>query len=143
LRLAWGDPEFDQAVADYVLGHFPTLSMLGKLKPFRSVGFVEGEQLVGGVVMTDYRFFDAELSIYMEPKRTIGLHTMRELFAWCFDVVGLTRLTAKVAMDNERARNFVMKLGFHHEGTMRKGFDGKTDAALYGMTRHDCFWLKD
>lgn len=143
MRLAWGDGEFDQAVADFVLAQSPELTALGKLKPFRSAGFVEDDKLVGGLVMTDYRFFDAELSIFMDPKRIIGLHAMRELFAWCFEEVGLMRLTAKVRIDNERARTFVLKLGFHHEGTMRRGFDGTHDAALYGMTRYDCYWLAD
>lgn len=144
MRLAWGDAEFDRAVANYVLAQSPALAALGQLKPFRSAGFVDDDDnLVGGLVMTEYRFFDAELSIFMDPKRIIGLHTMRELFAWCFEDVGLARLTAKVNVDNERARTFVLKLGFHHEGTVRLGFDGIHDAALYGMTRHDCYWLAD
>jgi RimJ/RimL family protein N-acetyltransferase len=142
LRLAWGNPEFDQAVADYVLNQFPTLAMLGRLKPFRAVGMVDDKgDIRGGLVMTDYRFFDAELSIFMEPKVHFGLQMLREMFAWAFDEVSLKRLTCRIGVENKRAQRFVEKAGFRYEGTMRLGLDGTQDAQIYGMTRGDCFWL--
>jgi RimJ/RimL family protein N-acetyltransferase len=142
LRLAWGDPAFDQAVADYVLSHFPTLSLLGRLKPFRAVAMVDDDgNIRGGLVMTDYRFFDAELSIYMEPKVHFGLHMLREMFAWAFGEVDLKRLTCRIGVENKRAQRFVEKAGFRYEGTMRLGLDGIQDAQIYGMTQQDCIWL--
>lgn len=144
MRLAWGEADYDQAVADYVIAKFPALARLGTLKPFRSVGFVDNDgNLVGGVVMTDYRFFDAELSIYAGKRNFIGAHGMRALFRYCFDDLGLARLTCLVDVQNKASRRFVEKAGWIHEGTKRKGLDGVADAAIYGMTREDCFWLEE
>ncbi len=143
MRIAWADPEFDRSVADYVLAQFPELARFpGGLRPFRSAGFVDNNgKLIGGVVMTDYRYFDAQLSIYAENPRFVGIHGLRELFRFCFDDLGLKRLTCLIDVKNEACRRCVEKAGWKLEGTMRKGFDGETDAALYGMTRDDCFWI--
>jgi RimJ/RimL family protein N-acetyltransferase len=143
VRVAWGDRDFDQAIADYVVAQFPELSRLGALRPFRAAGFVDNAgQLVGGVVMTDYRFFDAQLSIYAQNPRFVGIHGLRELFGFCFDELGLQRLTCLVGVGNRASRRFVEKAGWKHEGTLRRGLDGVSDAAIYGMTRDDCFWLE-
>lgn len=143
MRVAWGRPDFDQAIADYIVAQFPELARLGTLKPFRAAGFVDNAgRLVGGVVMTDFRFFDAQLSIYAVKPRFVGAHGMRELFRFCFDELGLARLTCLVGTSNRASRRFVEKAGWKHEGTLRKGLDGVQDAALYGMTREDCFWLE-
>ena len=142
MNILIGGPEFEQMVADYVLEQFPRLRALGRLKPFRAVAFVDDKNVLhGGVVMTDYRGFDAQLSIYVDTPRFIGLQALRHLFFWAFDTQSLRRLTCLVDPANRKSVRFVEKLGFRYEGTMRLGLDGVNDAAIYGMTRDDCLWI--
>ena len=152
MRVIAGDPArprqreaFEQTVADYVAEQFPAWRYMGRLKPYRAVGFVDDDgRLCGGLVMTDYRGFDADLSIYLaKPGNFIGLHALRELFSWAFDGLKVRRLTCRISPLNRRSIKFVEKVGFHYEGTMRLGLDGVNDAAIYGMTRDDCIWIKD
>ena len=143
MRLAWGDAAFDQAVADYVLSQFPEIGRYGVYKPFRSVALTRGGQAIGGIVMTNYRGFDAELSIYLAERGFVGRHALTALFHWAFNELKLARLTCYIATKNRASRKFVTKLGFRHEGTLRHGLDGTRDAQIYGMTKADCFWLKD
>ncbi len=130
-------------VADYVLEQFPNLNALGRFKPFRAVAFVDESNVMhGGLVMTDYRGFDAQVSIYADTPRFIGLHALKHLMRWTFDELKLKRVTCLIDPNNKPSQTFARKCGFKFEGTMRRGLDGVNDAAIYGMLREDCFWLE-
>lgn len=145
MKVLAGPPEFEQTVADYVLEQFPDLAELypgARIKPFRAVAFVDaGGVMHGGLVMTDYRGFDAHLSIYLDGKRFIGKQSLTDLMRWTFDRLGLRRVTCFIRPDNTVSRRFVERIGFKREGVLRKGYDGTHDALIFGMTREDCGWL--
>ena len=131
-------------VAAWVAGQF---AHVDGFPPWaRAVGWVRvGEdgagEIIGGVVACPRGGdFDAELSIALDGVRTTRAH-WRDLFGLCFDEWGWVRLTCHVAKQNKRARGFVERLGFRREGAMRRAYDGRQTAIIYGMTRDECRWI--
>lgn len=141
MRLAWG---IDDAVGEYISAHFPELTARTMLKPHVAVGFVDNQdRLVAGVALNLESAFEGSLSIYASVRNFATRPMLGTLFRFVFHEKGLARLTCQVAKPNRRARRFVEKLGFRMEGVKRRGFDGRKDAVVYGMTADDCRWLKD
>lgn len=143
MKVVWGDHDFDSLIADYILSRFPDMQRFGRYRPFRTAAFIRGGRVVGAIMMTNYRVYDAELTIVADEKPFIGLQGMREITNWTFNEAGLKRVTCRIDVNNRKSRKFAEKAGFRLEGIMRLGLDGENDAAIYGMTRQDCFWLKD
>ena len=140
MRLVWG---LDGEIARYVAAHFPIVLERGGYDTFKAVGFADEEdRIFGGLVVSEYRGHDADLSIFAERPGFINRRILREFFHWAFNVEGFRRLTAKVAKKNKRSRRLVEGLGFRLEGTQKYGFDdAKDDLCLYGMTYDRCPWL--
>lgn len=64
----------------------------------------------------------------------------RALVGWGFDVVGLHRLRAVIAVGNEASLRVIKRLGFRVEGTMREAERVGIrwhDALLYGLLASD------
>ena len=141
MRLVWG---LDEVVGDYISAHFPELTALRVLRPHVAVGFVSNQnQLVGGLALNFENVFEGTLSICTDSRHCLTPRMLRELFHWAFVERRLARLTCQVAKRNKRARRLVIGLGFKMEGTKRKGFDGRRDCVVYGMTIETCRWLVD
>lgn len=130
----------DALIMQYVASKFPHVE--GFSPGSRALGWVDGQSLVGGVVLSPRGGgFDAELSIALEPQCRVMPGHIKTLFHVAFSVFGLKRITCHIAKGNKPARAFVKRLGFREEGLMRKGYDGKQTAMLYGMTADECRWL--
>ncbi len=153
MKVVHGHRGFEEMVADYVLEQFPNMAGLvpgGTIKPYRAVAFVDDKNVMhGGLVMSDYKGFDAQVSIYVDTQQLHGLRpfatvrALQELMRWTFNEVGLTRVTCLIDPKNKRSRRFAEKMGFKLEGKLRHGLDGKSDALVYGMLRDDARYLKD
>lgn len=143
--LVAGDREFQQGIADWVLNEgFPELKHLGRYKPFASLGLkTDDGNLYGGLILTNYTGFDAELTVYVSKMYLMRIQDLQRLFHWFFDDMKLSRMTARIAPDNERSIKVAKKLGFQQEGRIRKGLDGERDALVFGLLREDCKLLKD
>lgn len=55
---------------------------------------------------------------------------------YVFEHLGAVRATALIRNSNTPAKRFVEKLGFTHEGVMRKAFSGE-DLCIYGILEED------
>lgn len=140
MRLVWG---LDKQVGEYVAAQFPIAIERGGFKVVRAVGIADQQnRLIGGIVMTEFRGHDAELSIYCDTPNALTPKMLRELCSWAFEGQNMKRLTASVSKKNKRSRRFVQGIGFRLEGTKRYGFHDGTDECIYGMTYDNCRWLK-
>lgn len=139
----------DEAIAKWVSEHLPERPAFGKcvavgvVKPKGAFPQTRDDRLLAGVVWHDYRGHDIMASIYAASPRWVARpkETLAELFAYPFLQLGVARVTVLASRANKRARHMNERLGFRLEGTMRKGWDGKTDAMLYGMLRNECRWI--
>jgi RimJ/RimL family protein N-acetyltransferase len=67
---------------------------------------------------------------------------LKTLFGYAFDTAKCSRLTAVIREGNEASVKLCAGLGFRKEGVLRKGYNGKTNALIFGMLRHECKWIE-
>lgn len=130
-----------EVVSEFVRARIP--HMQGHtFGPYRAIGVIRGNALVGGVVFHNYRHHDIEMSGAFDTPRWCLPQTLRDLFAYPFIQLGCARMTTITGRKNKRARSADERLGFRLEGVARRALDGKQDAMIYGMLREECRWIK-
>lgn len=65
---------------------------------------------------------------------------LRALARYVFDQLGCERITGRIPADRPMAACLGKRLGFTHEGTLRRGHAG-TDILIFGMLKEECRWL--
>jgi hypothetical protein len=127
----------DEFVSNHVASRIQ--HMHAPFGPCTALGIVRGGNLVGGVVYHGYVGHDIQVSIALD--RTAFL-PWRALFAYPFEQLGCSRLTAFTGRKNKKARKLLENLGFNLEGVHLRGLDGTSDAMSYGMLKENCRWIK-
>jgi RimJ/RimL family protein N-acetyltransferase len=140
MRLVYGE---DEAVARWVAARIPHVKDGFKL--CRAIGIADGIGLMAGFVYTNYRSDcrDIEISCAADSPKWCVPGMLRVGFAYPFIQLDCNRVTCVVPRANrfKRVRRFLMRLGFHAEGTMRQLFDGE-DAVIFGMLKSECRWIR-
>lgn len=98
-------------------------------------------EFVAGVVLSNFREHDIEISCATETSMAWRPHVMGAVFQYVFKQLGCARCTSIVTRNNTRCRDFLDSLGFQLEGNLRMGYDGKRDALIYGLLAKDCRYL--
>jgi RimJ/RimL family protein N-acetyltransferase len=99
--------------------------------------------LIAGVVYNNLREMNIEATIASTRPYWCTRRVLHAIFWYPFCQLGMSRLTAITETTNQSVRVFLSRLGFQQEGVMRRGFRGGADAAVYGMLREECRWLKN
>ena len=102
-------------------------------------GVISDGWLIAGVVYHGYREHDCELSIASTNVRWATKKVLKQLLGMPFYELGCIRITATTDADNNEVRNFLTRLGFKHEGTLRCASptgSGK-DAVIYGLLKSE------
>ena len=128
---------FDNQVAEWVRIE---LGMDVGFKDFSAIGITDGERIIAGVVYSNYRHPNIEMSIASISPRWATRRILKALFSYPFEQLGCNRVTGIVDKDAVSTRRFDERLGFVHEGTMREG-NPAGDAEIYGMLKRECKWL--
>ena len=111
---------------------------------FKAVGVIDKEgKLVGGIVFRDWNGFNIEASYYgpgsVTPRIFLsGMH-------YCFEVLKVTRVTARTLRSNKTMNRALPRLGFHFEGVSKRYFGPhKThDSMNYAALRRDYLALME
>lgn len=114
--------------------------------PFVGFGvYTHDGSLLAGVVISNYRGTDCEVSVYAESPTWARKGILRKLFEYIYIQLGCVRCTliVKGTKDTRRTRRFVEGLGFVLEGNLRCAYDGVNDALVYGLLKRDCRFLKE
>lgn len=107
----------------------------------QGIGITKNGKLACGVVYSNYRETDVEMSVYCDDSKLWSKAALRAFFLYPFKTLGCKRVTAIIHKRNKVARHFVERLGFRLEGVMKEALkDG--DACIYGMTKNECKWVK-
>lgn len=99
------------------------------------------DEFIGGVVITNFREYDCEISCASETSMAWSEGVMRAVFQYMFVQLGCVRCTSITKKGNRKARNFLEALGFVLEGNLRRAYDGKQDALIYGLLASECRYL--
>lgn len=108
---------------------------------FATMGFIRDNQLIAGAVYHGFRQCDIIISFSSVDPKWCNKQNLYAIFAYPFEQLGCARLTAIVAKKNKRSRKLVEGLGFVREGCLKKGYNGRQDAIVYGMLAENCKWL--
>ncbi len=107
---------------------------------FGCLGLEEHGELVAGVVMESYTGRNANVHVAGVGRNWLNKNMLLTCFIYCFNYLGLKRLTGLVPASNKEALAFDLHLGFKHEFTMIDGAkDG--DLEVLVMRREDCRFL--
>jgi RimJ/RimL family protein N-acetyltransferase len=131
-------------VGQYIMEKVPGLRLTdGSYSGFAFVN--ENKDFIGGAVLSNFRAgefgSDCEISCASESPMAFRPHVMRAVFTYVFVQLGCVRLTAITTKRNVRTRRFLEALGFRLEGCVRRAYDGKRDALIYGLLASDCRYL--
>lgn len=131
--------------ADRVVGHFVAVRIPhlpgGRFEPHApALGVVRDGVLIGGVVFSQFRGFDIDVSLAFDDPRWTRRRVLARLFRYPFVQLGCRRITA-VVPDLERMRKLMRGIGWTLEGRHPLAIDGERAALSYGMLREDCRWL--
>jgi hypothetical protein len=100
-------------------------------------------RLWAGAIYHHYCGFDIQIEFAARDARWASRPHIGCFIAYPFTEIGCERMTALVHPDNARSRKLLEGIGFQVEGRIRKGYDGESDALLYGLLREDGMrWVK-
>lgn len=132
----------DAVVAQYVIARVPEARLVPGA--FTSLGITDNQHnLICGLVFFNWRPWDVELGIAADSPRWCTRGVLKTIFQYCFNSLGVERVTGMQAASNVRAHKLVEGVGFKLEGVLRMGWYGKEDAWIYGMLKSECPWLKE
>ena len=125
--------------------HGEDVHTVADLGPYRAFGILKDGKAVCVVIYTWFRQMsegnDVRVIIVSEDPSWCLPGVLRELFRYPFEVAGCERMTAVIRDGNERSLRLCLGLGFKREGVLRRAHNGKTNAIILGMLKHECKWL--
>ena len=139
--------KMDAAIGDWVAQRLPIVRDHRDFGPFTTMGVFDDRGtrpvLIAGAVFHRFRTFDMEITFAADTPRWATRGVIRAILDYPFNQVGCERVTTIVGRKNKRSRKLQKGLGFKEEGIVRRGYDGRQDAVIYGMLRCECRWLED
>ena len=113
-----------------------------RFEPCTAIGVVRHGHLIAGIVYSNYRDGNVEISMVAESPLWASRQNFGALLGYPFYQLGCRRVTCLVKATNQPVRAFLCRLGFREEGIIRQGF-AHDDAAILGMLKSECKWLKE
>jgi hypothetical protein len=123
-------------VGDYMNGKTGASFREGEYQGFAFLS--DSGAFSGAAVISNYRNTDCEVSFAVETPMAHRPHCHRAVFRYIFEQLGCVRCTCITTRNNKAARTLLEKLGFELEGNIRKGYDGRRNALIYGLLATDC-----
>jgi hypothetical protein len=84
--------------------------------------------------------FDAHFTLAVADPKGLSRHLITTLYRTVFRRAA--RITALIDPHNQDALAGVARMGFQYEGLMRRGYNGKLDAAVWGLLPEECPYLR-
>lgn len=134
------------AVADWVAARIETLRNATDFGGFSAFGVSINGRPSFGAVFYDLRPLPHGHDVRVAAAAERGTHwarpqVLRYLCDYVFNQLGCARATFIIREGNEHAERVSKKLGFRKEGVIRRGWDGKTNALVYGLLKTECRYL--
>lgn len=103
--------------------------------PCQAIGVVDkDDNLIGGVVFNAYQpqYRNIEVSFAAIRSNWLTPNLCTGILSYAFDQLGCQRITSLTPKRLRKARQFLRKFGFVHEGTVRRGY-GDDDCIISGL----------
>lgn len=96
--------------------------------------------IVGVLVGEFTTWFEVHLTTAIDNPKLMSPRLLHAIFSTCFSRA--VRVTAMCRPDNDRSIRLIRHCGFQYEGFCRLGLEGRWDALVFGMLRHECRWIR-
>lgn len=127
----------DELVAEYMTQKTGAVFVPGLYKALSLLS--DSDEFLGAVMLEGCRQgVDVQMSAAAETPIVWTPEVLYFIFHYVFVILGCARCTALTAKTNKRSRAFLEGLGFVLEGNLRRGYDGRRDALIYGLLRSEC-----
>lgn len=134
-KLIYNDPE---RLKEWASAHYPDASVDGDT---HSIGLEIDGSLVVVCLYNGFTNHDCAMHVVSDgSRRWCSRGFLAAAFAYPFQQLNLSRVTAYVPARNTDALILDLKLGFVPEGIKREAM-GDDDLVVLGMLRRDCKWL--
>ena len=111
---------------------------------FSFIGFVENDNIFGGLIFSDYDGYNIFVHLALETPRVCQRRFIKMMFSYCFIQLKCSRMTAMCVNGYTRNEKLLKGVGFTKEGVIRKVMKVKdkfVDSAIYGMLKEECKWV--
>lgn len=98
--------------------------------------------ILGVVIFSRFTTGNCEITVAAKDARFISKRFAYAVAYYPFWQLQCRRVTAFIAVENEKSLSLAQRLGFRIEGTVRNWFP-TGDAHILGLLREDFVWLKD
>lgn len=102
----------------------------------------DSNEFVAGVIVSNFRGTDCEISCASYTPAAWRPNVCKAVFGYIFDQLKCVRCTSITTKRNVKARRFLEHFNFALEGNLRRGYDGKRDALIYGLLADDCAFIE-
>lgn len=113
--------------------------------PHSNIGIVRDGRPIVGAIFNNYQEKEHGNSIHISVVSSGAPWATKDVlklaFAYAFDQLECVRITAAIKEGNEPAIRLAKRLGFRKEGVIRKEYDGKSNAIIFGLLRSECRWI--
>lgn len=103
-----------------------------------AIGWVEENELVGGVWYEDYN--GKSIACHIVLKKPINRRFLAIIFDYPFIQLGVSKIIGPVKSDNQKAIDFDKKLGFKEEARILDAFPN-ADLIFFVMNKDECRFL--
>lgn len=129
--------ELDESICAWVAARIPDCTKLAG----RAIGVLRNAEPVAGCIYHSFTGHNVVCDIAVAPGFSLPRGVLRTLFSYPFITLSCLRITVYVGHFNEASTQFVERLGFTREGTMREA-SPRGDYHLYGMLKRECKWIR-
>ena len=98
-------------------------------------------RILGVVVFSRFSDGNCEITVAAQSKQFISKRFGLAVAFYAFEQLGCRRVTAVIAVGNEKSLNLAQQLGFRIEGRLVSWY-ASGDAFILGLLKSDCKWLK-
>lgn len=140
----------DKKIGEWVARHLPASEDIKSAADFGkyvSMGYVRDGKPIVGVVYNAYRELrhgnDIRVTIVATSRLWATKEIISTLISYPFQKAGCMRITAIIREGNDASVQLARRLGFRKEGVIRKAYNGKANALVFGMLKSECKWLTE
>lgn len=109
----------------------------------RALGWADEDgTLVAGVVFSQFDGINVVLECAATPKtRWLDRRGLWAIFNYCFEQLGVVRVTAMAAENNNKSIKLLESAGFEYETRLERAAPQGYAMLIYRMFKEDCRWL--
>ena len=135
----------DHCICQWVIDMLGMQGQPCDYEPYETIGVQLGNRLIAGVIYNELTHYPhgstVQGTIATTDPKWLTRRTLSDFFRYPFVTLGVSRLWFRTSRKNRKVRRMADRLGFRHEGVLRRDLDGRTDSVVMSMLPEECRWI--